>query len=315
MARNHRSRAGALSELISTVFFVAAAVLVWRVVGLPVVLAFKEGTHEQITAFIEVLFLVVVVAKILFVCVGRTDPATEGAVVSLSAARGSSPAYEARKTAIALLGPDAESGRITDKAREIAKAWETPDLNYAGSCRHEAAHAIAANHFGAIVLGAKVQEDGNGELAWATPTPRPSDVDWHWMRICIGLAGNVLDHMEGRRNTGSGKDMRAAVESITSLLSAGIRPVGFTGSLTFDNILHNARASMTALLSERACDVNRLAQLIEANGELPGHRINALLAGGDADAGGPMSRSHDAPVCPQGPEAWGDCRSWSGSSR
>lgn len=109
----------------------------------------------------------------------------------------------ARQAARSLCGADVDEAEILSKAREIETGWEDEFLRYEDSCRHEAAHALVAHHFGATVLEAPVRPDGSGHVQWALPSPRPTGQDEAWMRICIAMAGNVQDHLDDRHNAGS----------------------------------------------------------------------------------------------------------------
>lgn len=130
----------------------------------------------------------------------------------ISKAKPAKPSSSARRAARSLCG--AEVG------------WEDEFLRYEDSCRHEAAHAIVAHHFGATVLEAHVKPDGSGHVQWALPSPRPTSQDEARMRICIAMAGNVQDRLDNRHNAGSTKDMQQITGNVAALLSIGQEPHG-----------------------------------------------------------------------------------------
>jgi len=193
----------------------------------------------------------------------------------------------AREAAVALLGPTVDKSALTAKAAEISAAWDSrPQLAYADSCRHEAAHAITVHHFGGIVLSATVFKNGNGNLRWAQSTDIHTDADHHWMALCINIAGNVLDHMEGRQNSGSHLALHQVPQDILALISTGDSPQGFTSELTIENVMSAARAQVREILTNRMDTLNDLAGQLESEGSLPGHKVTSLLQTEESLQGG-----------------------------
>lgn len=252
--------------------------------GLPVVRALASSTPEQAweaTRHIATgFFFCLIFARLIVFLIGKNAEAGTAVggtrFVSVGNVKSVGLSSSARQAARSLCGADADEAEILRKACEIEAGWAVEFLGYEGSCRHEAAHALVAHHFGATVLEAHVKPDGSGYVQWVLPSPRPTSQDEAWMRICIAMAGNVQDHLDDRHNAGSTKDMQQITENVAALLSIGQEPTN-GGRLSFDGIIGAARQQTREILSGRTSEVSLLAQAIEAQGYLPGHRIHAEL--------------------------------------
>ena len=207
-----------MSKAIRKVLLLVILGIYWGLCGLGLIRSLVVSTPEEIFAWITLAGMAVLVGVIVrktLLALGPKlfKPAGGSPDGTIYAAAGIHP--RAREAAVALLGPTVDKSALSAKAAEISAAWDSrPQLAYADSCRHEAAHAITVHHFGAIVLSATAFKNGNGNLRWAQSTDIHTDADHHWMALCINIAGNVLDHMEGRQNSGSHLDLHQVTQDI-----------------------------------------------------------------------------------------------------
>lgn len=269
-----------LQRPFGTLLTFVAWYLLWESIGEWMLTGLASSTPAQVSAIIQSLGVALFTLTFLFqviMALARRPSQVKAVDFRLMDRIGRGGA-SARDAALALIGPDAGEPELSDMTLKIAKAWAArPQLDYAETCRHEAAHAVTVHHFGAIVLKSHVNRNGSGQVNWACPPSPMSASTEQWMRLCITIAGGVLDHSEGRHHTGPTLDTNQVLSDAVGLLATGEAPPGFNGALTLDNILAHARALVGQVLADRRDALNEIAELLEESGELDGYQINRIL--------------------------------------
>lgn len=273
---------------LGTLVFAVAFAYMWSRVGPAIIRELQSGDPEEVSSILLAIVLLgflgsftLQFTRALYRPSLRTAPALGRAVLSSEADEATSRSFNprAREAARALHGPQATTEEINKAAETIADGWSgRPSLTRRQASRHEAAHAVVAHHFGAIIMGSSVDEGGNGEVSFVVP-PRPlTAAEDSWMRLCIALAGNVLDHAEESHNVGSALDYAEAHAQAVALISTGQAPAELSGTLTIENILETGRESVLRILAPQNSAIYEIARQLEAQGELTGFEVNTILS-------------------------------------
>ena len=141
--------------------------------------------------------------------------------------------------------------------------------------RHEAAHAVVALATGASIRRASVgfQKSAGGTVLGGivesvAPLADPRVRVWTLLRI--NLAGQALDLRNGYRDSTSSLDMANVERHAQFMVSADLRPPGFSGELTVSALIDAARADVEAILNDHADAVSRIARLLAENADQGG---------------------------------------------
>lgn len=151
--------------------------------------------------------------------------------------------------------------------------------------RHEAAHAVVWRHLGAPVD--RIVLHSNGATTYVNVGAIERGYALAWATLVGKLAGHVLDLREGRHSPGSVQDLADAMAPAFALLSYALPVPGLRANdLTLDGIIRAARNEAERILTERASDVDAVAELVVAITKtvIPGSSIEAvLISGGSPD--------------------------------
>lgn len=272
---------------LGTLLIAITFAYLWSRVGPAIVREMQSGEAEEVSSILLGIVLVLFLAafttqftRALYQPSVRTAPALGHAVRKTNeSAPPSRFQVEAREAAVALHGPNASKAQISDATARIVDGWSgRAGHTRRQAARHEAAHAVVVHHFGAIVLQAAVDQNANGNVRWSVPPTPLTAAEDSWMKLCIAIAGNVLDHAEESHNAGSVLDYADVHAHAVALISTGQAPKELAGPLTIENILDAAKATVRRVLAAQASAIYEIARQLEAQGELTGFEVNTILS-------------------------------------
>ena len=131
---------------------------------------------------------------------------------------------------------------------------------------HEAGHAVVADAIGLEVVDLDVIVDGahGGQTRSLLAESLPPE-EQGWQVLVSGIAGRVMDDLEGCRDARSSSDIGGCMEAMAVIVSVGRNPAWYTGPLTFDAMLAGARDHARTLLVERRAQVDAVATALLAS--------------------------------------------------
>ncbi|KXO92801.1 hypothetical protein AXK56_22615 [Tsukamurella pulmonis] len=174
--------------------------------------------------------------------------------------------------AAALIGAETEAEREKRASRAVRVA------------RHEAVHAVVADHLGATVSQIRVNvHDGSGHIVahWPDAVDAQASVDVYMRRMIVTVASHVDELRRGIHDGGAEDDLLKTT-SLTYLIQAvGLAPSGYTGELTTEALLAHARERAGSIVAAEQERIGLLRLQLEASAggaNLNGEEVAAALA-------------------------------------
>ncbi len=182
---------------------------------------------------------------------------------------------------IARVGLDATPAQVREYAAEHHQQWvqaTSTDLALERRARHEAAHAVVAHVLGCTVTRADVLVEGGvgGSVHFELPVPVLPDHEAAWVSMRATLAGRTIDYSRGEHDRGASSDVQRALLHAAVIVSAGLRPAGYTGGLTTDELLAAASDDAHRILTTHADVVEEITAALVAHSVLGSHDLRAI---------------------------------------
>lgn len=298
------------SDVVLPVLAFAAFVMLWLVAGVPMAQAliafYIDASQQDQMTLLGLVGLLVLVGVLLHVIVRRTsrrrsvgrDGVPTAALGRMEFAGDSSRGVpeqlrDAWRTArtrygaryaqwvIARVGLNATPAEVREYAAAHHEQWvqaTSIDLDLERRARHEAAHAVVAHALGCTVTKADVLVDDSvgGAVHFELPVPVLPDHEAAWVSMRATLAGRTIDYSRGEHDRGASSDVQRALLHAAVIVSAGLRPTGYSGGLTTDELLAAASDDAHRILTAHADVVEDITGALVTHTVLGSHDLRAI---------------------------------------